>query len=229
MLVFIFGFGNDEQYTYEFLQHFSEIPKQVIFYRPGITSQDVEDLIFSLPTQKINLVGFSLGAIVALQFAEKYPSFIDQLVLLGIPSYSHLFFRRRWLKLMVVDLCIFLVKICPYSSQRIKRTIYKWINNNSPFCVVKKVSSYNWFDALLDLKFFLFDVDTTKMIFSSKIRMHVFYGHIDEFVNYGFIMNGVSDNICFHRCEGDHHFILNESYLLANKIKYICKNNDAYV
>jgi pimeloyl-ACP methyl ester carboxylesterase len=229
MFVFIFGFGNDAQYIHEFLKQFSEIPKQVILYEPGITFQEIENIIFSLPTQKISLVGFSLGSIIALQFSEKYPSFIEKLILLGIPSYSHLIFQRKWFKLMLIDTCIFLFRICPYSSRRVKRSIYKLINKNSPDCVIKNVINFDWVDAMLDLKHFLFGLDITKMILTSKHRIHIFYGQLDEFVNYGFFLDSIANNLCLHMCEGDHHFIYKESSLLANKIKYICKNNDAYV
>lgn len=226
MFVFIFGFGNDTQYTRMFMNQFARFHTRVILYRPGITLKDIEDVIFSLPTRKINLVGFSLGAILALKFSEKHPSRIHKLLLLGIPSYSHLVFQNKRTKLKCVDLLIYLFRICPVSSIHIKRFVYKWINKNAPSSVIHTTSSYNWAHALSDLRYLLFDVDTTKLILESKNIIHVIYGKHDEFVTYGTFLDSVNDDLHLHHCEGDHHFILNESSMLANKIKYICKNHD---
>jgi pimeloyl-ACP methyl ester carboxylesterase len=227
MYVFIFGFGNDTRYTQWFLQHFKNSNHRVIYYKPSICLSDIENIIFSLPTQKINLVGFSLGAIFALQFSNKHPTWINRVLLLGFPTYSHLFFTKKQIKKKLIDTFIYLFRICPWSFNRIKRCVYIWMNNDSPHMVVDTVSSYNWTHALADLKYLL-TIDAGKMILQSEQPIHFLYGKNDEFKYYGNILTSCYNHAYLHVCEGNHHFILNESSIVANKIKYICKDKYVY-
>lgn len=45
--------------------------------------QDLKDLLDELKIQNVNLIGFSLGSIVALDFAGKYPEAVSSLVLMS--------------------------------------------------------------------------------------------------------------------------------------------------
>ncbi|MDC0057931.1 alpha/beta hydrolase, partial [Pelagibacteraceae bacterium] len=94
--IFIHGVGLDNTMWYPQKEYFQD--KSVLFYdllNHGKSSSGFKDLSFEIYTnqlftiinelklKKINIVGFSIGALIAQHFTEKYFKNINKLVLIG--------------------------------------------------------------------------------------------------------------------------------------------------
>ena len=94
--IFIHGVGLDNTMWYPQKEYFHN--KSVIFYdllNHGQSNGDYKDLSFEiysnqllnlineLQIEKINIVGFSIGALVAQHFTEKFYEKVNKLVLIG--------------------------------------------------------------------------------------------------------------------------------------------------
>ena len=57
-------------------------------------TNDLHNLLDTLDVDKVNLVGFSLGGEIALDFAVKYPSRVSSLVLMSTASYTSFYAKN---------------------------------------------------------------------------------------------------------------------------------------
>lgn len=64
----------------------------------GTYVEDLHDLLIDLNIDKINLIGFSMGGTVALEFTVRYPDFVSSLVLMacfyGVDERSEIIFNQ---------------------------------------------------------------------------------------------------------------------------------------
>ncbi len=79
--IFIHGVGLDNTMWYPQKKFFSTKP--VLFYDLLNHGQSTGGLINELQTEKINIVGFSIGALIAQHFTEKFYDKVNKLVLIA--------------------------------------------------------------------------------------------------------------------------------------------------
>ena len=88
-LVFLHGWGQSDQIWFEQRQHFPQA------HYLNLSGDHLESLHQTTPAKGITLVGWSLGGMLAIQWALQYPKQIQSLVLVSCtPSFRQ---RRDWL------------------------------------------------------------------------------------------------------------------------------------
>ena len=149
--IFIHGVGLDNTMWFPQKKKFKR--KSVIYYdllNHGKSKKDIKilnfrkfnkqlnDLIYYLNLKKLNIVGFSIGALIAQHFATQYPNKIEKLVLIG-----SIFQRNKKQIYKVKSRFIKSEKGFSISDNSIKR----WFND---YYIKKNPNIYNFFFKLLE-------------------------------------------------------------------------------
>ena len=152
-LVFIHGVGLDHQMwepqvnqfnnftilTYDLLGH-GKTPCELEKIKIEDFSKQLISILKHLDLEKINLVGFSLGSLIALDFASKYQTKLNKLILIGT-TYK----RSKNERLLVLDRFNQAKLNKPISKQAIKR----WFSDEY---LKKNPSTYEKFMKILTKK-----------------------------------------------------------------------------
>ena len=143
-------------------------------------SKQLNNLLNNLNIKKINLVGFSFGSLVALNFAKKYQKKVNKLILI-----STVFKRNNLQKYNVRERYKKAKKNIPISNLALKRWLSpKFINNNPKIkkYILTTLNKKNkdYLNFLKSYKLFSYFKDSTKEIKKIKVPSLVLTGTKDQ-------------------------------------------------
>ena len=143
-------------------------------------SKQLNNLLDNLNIKKINLVGFSFGSLVALNFAKKYQKKVNKLVLI-----STVFKRDNLEKYNVRERYKKAKKNIPISNLALKRWLSRKFINNNPKIKKYILTTLNkknkaYLNFLKSYKLFSYFKDSTKEIKKIKVPSLVLTGTKDQ-------------------------------------------------
>jgi pimeloyl-ACP methyl ester carboxylesterase len=228
-IVFIHGVGLDQQMwepqivalkeysiiTYDLLGH-----GKTIYNKEKVTLDDFSNQLISilnfLKINKINLVGFSLGSLIALDFASKFQDKLNSLVVMGT-AYK----RSTEQRTLVIERFEQAKLNQPISKQALKRWFTDKYLNDRPeiynqFIKILTKDSKNHLNFLKAYQLFAHHQDNVEMIKNIKTRTLVMTGSDDlgstvemskslsnDLVNSSFIEINNGKHLCSIECADD--------------------------
>ncbi|MDB4193347.1 alpha/beta hydrolase [Candidatus Pelagibacter sp.] len=228
-LVFIHGVGLDQQMwepqivalkeystiTYDLLGH-----GKTIYNKEEVTLDDFSNQLTSilnfLKINKINLVGFSLGSLIALDFASKFQDKLNSLVVIGT-AYKRSIEQRA----LVIERFEQAKFNKPISKQALKRWFTDQYLNDHPeiydqFIKILTKDGKNHLNFLKAYKLFAYHQDNVKMINNIKTKTLVMTGSDDlgstvemskslssDLINSSFIEVENGKHLCSIECADD--------------------------
>ena len=172
------SFNNHSIITYDFLGH-----GRTPYYKGEVTLSDFSNqlnvLIKFLKVDKINLIGFSLGSLIALDFASKFQNNLKTLTLLGT-SYKRTMEQRS----LVIERFEQAKLNKPISKQALKRWFTNKYLNNHPeiydqFIKILTKDGKDHLNFLKAYKLFAYHQDDIDMIKNIKTKTLVMTGSDD--------------------------------------------------
>ena len=228
-VVFIHGVGLDRQMwepqivalkeysiiTYDLLGH-----GKTIHNKKEVTLDDFSNQLTSildfLKIDKINLVGFSLGSLIALDFASKFQDKLNSLVVMGT-TYK----RSAEQRALVIERFEQAKLNKPISKQALKRWFTDQYLNNRPeiynqFIKILTKEGVDHLNFLKAYKLFAYHEDNTNMIKNIKTRTLIMTGSDDsgstvemskslsnDLINSSFIEINNGKHLCSIECADD--------------------------
>ena len=228
-VVFIHGVGLDQQMwepqieafkeysiiTYDLLGH-----GKTILDKEGVTLDDFSNQLRSileyLKVDKINLVGFSLGSLIALNFASKFQEKLNSLVVMGT-TYKRTSEQRS----LVIERFEQAKLNKPISKQALKRWFTDQYLNDHPetynqFIKILTKNKKDHLNFLKAYKLFAYHEDNTDIINNIKTRTLVMTGSNDsgstvemskslsnDLINSSFIEINNGKHLCSIECADD--------------------------
>ena len=228
-VVFIHGVGLDHQMWHpqiSFLNYCSTIVYDLLghgktpYNKEEITLDDFSNQLFSLlkflKIKKINLVGFSLGSLIALNFASKFQDKLNSLTVIGT-TYK----RTNEQRTQVIDRFNQAKLNNPISKQALKRWFSDEYLNKHPeihdqFIKILNKKPENHLNFLKAYKLFAHHEDNIEIIKNIKIKTLVMTGSKDpgstvamskslsnDLVNSSFIEINNGKHLCSIECADD--------------------------
>jgi len=228
-LVFIHGVGLDQQMwepqivalkeystiTYDLLGHGKTINNKEVVTLDDFSNQLTSILNF-LKIDKINLIGFSLGSLIALDFASKFQDKLNSLVVIGT-TYKRSVEQRA----LVIERFEQAKLNKPISKQALKRWFTDQYLNEHPeiydqFIKILTKEGKNHLNFLKAYKLFAYHQDSIKMINNIKTKTLVMTGSDDlgstvemskslssDLINSSFIEVKNGKHLCSIECADD--------------------------
>ena len=172
-------------------------------------SNQLDDLLQFLKVDKVNLIGFSLGSLVALDFASKFQDRLKTLTLLGT-TYRRTIEQRS----LVIERFEQAKLNKPISKQALKRWFTEEYLNEHPeiydqFIKILTKDGEDHLNFLKAYKLFTYHEDNTDIINNIKTRTLVMTGSNDS---------GSTVEMSKSLCED----LINSSFIEINNGKHLC-------
>jgi (E)-2-((N-methylformamido)methylene)succinate hydrolase len=227
-LVFIHGVGLDHKMwdpQINFLNDFSTITYDLLghgktpYNKDDVTLNDfsnqLNDLIKFLKVDKIHLIGFSLGSLIALDFASKFQNRLKTLTLLGT-TYERTMEQRN----LVIERFEQAKLNKPISKQALKRWFTEEYLNEHPeiydqFIKILTKDGEDHLNFLKAYKLFAYHEDNMNMIKNIKTKTLIMTGS-DDTGSTVEMSKSLSNNL------------INSSFIEINNGKHLCSIECAY-
>lgn len=234
-ILFILGYGNNDEYIHNFKQ---KLGCTYLFVKNNNIYNDIDNYMTNLKSDKCVVIGFSVGALIALKASRMYSAKILKLILIAIPNYFPLICNHNGFKktssysfplkpkfLFDIRFCINLYKlIIKYLPFSLFIKVYRYLNKDTPLTVLHDIYNTNINHE------FIFDTILNTNVFQSirnlSIPIHVLIGENDEFCTFSKIVHSCSSfNTILHKCQDiDHHIIYKNHSYLFDKLNCIINN-----
>ena len=233
--LFILGYGNNDEYIHKLKQ---KLHCTYLFVKDNKIYNDIDDYMEKLKSEKCIVIGFSIGALIALKISKEYSTKILKLILIGIPnhfpsicnhngfkktnSYSLPFKTRLFFDIRVlINLYKLVIKYLPFSFF-IK--IYSFFNKDTPLIVL-----YEIYNSKINHEFIfntILNTNVFEYIRYQNIPLHIFIGSHDEYNTFSNIIHLYpSFNTILHKCQNiDHHIIYKNHSYLFDKLNCLINN-----
>ena len=209
------SFNNHSIITYDLLGH-GKTPYNKEEFTLNDFSNQLDDLIKFLKVDKINLIGFSLGSLIALDFASKFQDKLKTLTLLGT-TYK----RTSEQNALVIERFEQAKLNKPISKQALRRWFTDEYLKNHPkiydqFTKILTKNSEDHLNFLKAYKLFAYHQDNEDIIKNIKTKTLIMTGSDDsgstvemskslsyDLVNSSFIEINNGKHLCSIECEDD--------------------------
>ena len=145
---------NKKVILFDFLDQGKSDKLEGVDYKQDLQVEVLKALIDHLKIEKANILGISYGGEIALQFAIKYPAYINKLLIFNTTSYTTPWLKdigRGWVKAAnTYDPETFYYVSIPYIySPAFYTTNYKWMENRKK--ILQDVFTKDFLDAMVRL------------------------------------------------------------------------------
>lgn len=233
--LFILGYGNNDEYIHKFKQ---KLQCTYLFVKDNKIYNDIDDYMEKLKSEKCIVIGFSIGALIALKISKEYSTKILKLILIGIPnhfpsicnhngfkktnSYSFPLKTRILFDIRVLmNLYKLVIKYLPFS---LFMKVYSFFNKDTPLIVL-----YDIYNSRINHEFIfntILNTNVFKYIRNQNIPLHILIGSDDEYCTFSNIIHLYpSFNTILHKCQNiDHHIIYKNHSYLFDKLNCLINN-----
>tara|TARA_Y100000389_G_scaffold204550_1_gene257918 strand:- start:4246 stop:5022 length:777 start_codon:yes stop_codon:yes gene_type:complete len=248
LTIYVLGLGIDEKYMKKYKSLTINERTQYIYYDQTKDLNYYEQYIVKY-SEKVNLVGFSMGCIVCLHLLETYHYLVNNIVLVGIPSIFYTTFNLQSSLLtyksnqynMYLPLKYNIQKTFLFNSfvsllqtldfvpfgigTYFKKQLYKLMNPTTPDKVVTNICDSSLYKTLTQVHSHLVSSNVLSIIRKSKKKIHYLVGKEDDFAFVSSILSENTNNSILHLChECNHHLFYFEPNYLYNRISIILRN-----
>lgn len=235
-ILFILGYGNNDEYIHNLKK---KLHCTYFFVKDNKIYDYVDDYMEKLKSEQCVVIGYSIGALIALKVSKQYSSKILKLILIGIPNHFPLICNHNGLKKtniysfplktrimfdirVFMSLYKFIIKYFPFT---LFRRIYGFFNKDTPLVVLyeiykNKINHEFVFNTILNINVFEFLRD------NKNIPLHILIGSDDEYFTFSNIIHSYpSFNTILHKCQNiGHHIIYKNHSYLFDKLNCIINN-----
>lgn len=233
MLIIIGGLATD-------INYFNNLIKKLNTTNVTYINLSEEDLSIQLNNicnyiskfEKINLIGFSSGAIMAILIKSICSYKINKLILINPSNIYYMIYNSKFNydihyscyplvnNVYSFDLIFYFMLFLNFLKflrlNFMLRYIYKLISPNAPNIIVENVINKNFYKLYKFLKQLFFEINI--FTFLKKIDyIHIIHGSSDDYNHFTMLLSEIN-NVKLHCVNGNHHIIYDEYDIVANKI-----------
>lgn len=215
LLVDLLGFGRSPKPAIEY-----SLEDHLLALRQTLQQQGL---------QRPHIVGHSMGALLALAYAARYPNEVGRVVLLALPWYAteeearrriaeqSLF--NRWLALetpLAHLACTVMCRIRPWLMPLMPHVL-----RDVPAEVAKDVLRHNWLSYSRTLKHLIIGLRPAAMLPQTKAMLLIVQGSKDETASVGPVALGIAGyaNVKLQTIDAGHHMVFTHAQPLADGIR----------
>ncbi len=193
----------------------------------NVISQTIDKI---LPNERFLLVGHSMGALLALQYAALAPTRVKAIILLSVPVFhskedamDKVGKTSPYMRVMAFSpiLAPVLCKIHDAIGPNISRPIFRWLVPDLPAEVVEDATLHTWQGYKGAMYNVILKTNVSEMIPKlSEIPIQIIHGSNDPDAEIADLMQLTHfKNVELKIVSGDHNFVLSNPDVIADKIR----------